>query len=279
MNAVLAVAAKEFRDGLRNRWVLSITVIFALLAVGLAWFGPAASGTVGFAPLATTIVSLASLAVFLIPLIALMLGYDTVVGEAEKGTLLLLLAYPVSRLQLLGGKFLGHGAILAVSTAIGFGAAGLLIAALTHQLASPTLWGEFGFFILTAILLGWVFAAIACLISVSVAEKAKAAGVALVVWFAAVIIFDLGLLGFLVATRGAVGEAGRLVLPYLLLLNPTDVFRVANLIGFAPARTYAGLATVVAGDTLSPATLVAALAVWAAGVFGLAAWRFQRREA
>ncbi len=278
MTALFAVAAKEIRDGLRNRWVVAIALIFAFLAIGLAWFGPAVSGTVGFAPLATTIVSLSSLAVFLIPLIALMLGYDTVVGEDESGTLTLLLTYPISRLQLLGGKFLGHAAILALSTVLGFGAAGLLIAALTQQLDSAALWREFGFFILTATLLGWVFAAMACLISVSVTEKAKAAGLALVVWFGAVIVFDLALLGLLVATRGAVGELGRVVLPYLLRLNPADVFRVANLVGFAPARSYAGLANVVAADTLSPAVLVAVLAGWAALTFALAAWRFQRRN-
>ena len=36
MHAILIVANKEFHDGLRNRWVISISVIFALLATGLA---------------------------------------------------------------------------------------------------------------------------------------------------------------------------------------------------------------------------------------------------
>jgi Cu-processing system permease protein len=77
--------------------------------MGLAWFGAAASGEVGFTRISTTIVSLASLAVFLIPLIALMLAYDSIVGEDEQGTLLLLMTYPLSRTGLLAGKFLGHG--------------------------------------------------------------------------------------------------------------------------------------------------------------------------
>ena len=62
MNAILIVANKEFRDGLRNRWVLSITLMFVFLALGLAYFGASASGTVGFTSLATTIISLSSLA-------------------------------------------------------------------------------------------------------------------------------------------------------------------------------------------------------------------------
>ena len=127
MQAIVAIAVKELSDGLRNRWVLAITLIFAVLAMSLSYFGAAASGALGFAGLATTIVSLASLAVFLIPLIALFLAYDSIVGEEEQGTLLLLLTYPLSRTQLLIGKFLGHGAILAISTALGFGLAGAMI--------------------------------------------------------------------------------------------------------------------------------------------------------
>ena len=41
------------------------------------------------------VVSLSSLTIFLVPLIALLLSHDAIVGEAERGTLLLLLSYPV----------------------------------------------------------------------------------------------------------------------------------------------------------------------------------------
>ncbi len=272
------IAMKEFRDGLRNRWVVAITAVFALLAVGLAYFGPAASGIVGFASLATTIVSLASLAVFLIPLIALLLAYDTVVGEQEQGTLLLLFSYPVGRTELLLGKFLGHALIMAVATIVGFGFAALLIAVFTHELGSAELWSEFGYFIVSATLLGWVFIAFAYVISVSVVEKSTAAGLALAVWFVSVIVFDLGLLGVLVATRGAVGTLGREVFPYLLLLNPSDVFRVANLVGFEPARNYAGLAAIATGGALSVWTLSLVLVAWVAAPLGVAVWRFRKKE-
>ena len=56
MKAMFIVAAKEFQDGLRNRWVLAITVILAVLAMGIAYFGAAASGGLGFTSLATTLV-------------------------------------------------------------------------------------------------------------------------------------------------------------------------------------------------------------------------------
>lgn len=278
MNVIFAIARKEFKDGIRNRWIIAITLVFALLAMGLAYFGPAASGTAGFVSLTATIVSLASLAVFLIPLIALMLAYDSIVGEREQGTLLLLLSYPISRAQLLIGKFMGHGIILALSTLIGFGSAGILIAIFTHQLDNIQLWKEFGFFILSASLLGWVFIAFSYLISVSTSEKSKAAGIALVVWFFFVIVFDLGLLGILVATRGAVGDLGREIFPYLLLLNPTDVFRVANLMGFTSARAYVGLTTIADRSALSPGFLIISLTAWVLLPLGLALWRFRKQE-
>ena len=83
MNQIWNIAHKEFKDGLRNRWMLFITLLFALLAIGISWFGAAAAGQVGFTNLPATIASLASLATFLMPLIALLLAYDAIVGEEE----------------------------------------------------------------------------------------------------------------------------------------------------------------------------------------------------
>ncbi len=274
MGIILVIAGKEFRDGLRNRWVVAISVILAVFALGIAYVGSAAAGTVGFTSLDTTIVSLSSLAIFVIPLIALLLAYDTVVGEDAQGTLLLLLSYPITRVQIITGKLLGHGLVLATSTAVGFGVAGALIAVASGNFVDPNLWAAFAYFIVTAILLGWVFIAIAILISVLSAEKARAAGAAFVVWFLFVLVFDLGLLGLLVATEGSVGAN---VFPYLLLLNPTDVFRLANLTGFEAAQAYSGLASVAARGVLAPGSLLMVMVAWAVVPFVLAAWLFRHR--
>lgn len=275
MKAILIVAGKEFRDGLRNRWVLAITLVFGLLALGLAYFGAAASGTVGFTSLATTIVSLSSLAIFLIPLIALLLAYDSIVGEEEQGTLLLLLTYPLNRSQLLAGKFAGQAAILAVSTLLGFGLAGALIALLTNQLDSAALWQALGFFMLSATLLGWVFVALAQLISVLAGEKSRAAGLALICWFWFVLVFDLLLLGILVM---GTGQGHGEWLANLMLLNPTDLFRLANLTGFEAARNYTGLTALAREGWFTPGRLLLILGLWVLAPLALAAWRFRSRQ-
>lgn len=274
MNAILIIAGKEFRDGLRNRWVLAIALVLAFLAVGIAWFGAAASGGLGFTSLATTLVSLATLAVFLIPLIALLLAYDAVVGEQEAGTLLLLLTYPISRTQLLLGKFLGHGLILGVATALGYGVAGAVIAVAAEGVPLTELATGMGLLIGSSILLGWVFIAFAYLISVWVTEKARAAGLALVVWFLFVLVFDLGLLALLVSVK-----QGGDWLPWLLLLNPIECFRLINLAGFEAARDYSGLTSIAEGGAFRPSVVTAILVAWVLVPLGLALLRFRHRAA
>jgi Cu-processing system permease protein len=273
MKSIFTVAKKEFRDGLRNRWVLSICVIFAVLAVGIAYFGAAAAGKVGFTSLSTTIVSLASLAVFIIPLIALMLAYDGIVGEDESGTLLLLMTYPLTRWQLLLGKMIGQGAVMAFSTTVGFGSSALMIGAFSADISWQELLGPYSVFILSAVLLGWVFIAIAYVISASVSEKSKAAGIALIVWFVFVLVFDLGLLGVLVTTQGDVNAT---LFPYLLLLNPTDIFRLVNISYFAE-QNLSGLMAIAQQTDFNLQSLLLGMLVWLFLPMGLAMHIFNRR--
>ncbi|NYS60122.1 ABC transporter permease [Vreelandella salicampi] len=274
MNAVMTIAGKEFCDGLRNRWVLAIALVLAALAVGIAWFGAAASGGLGFTSLATTLTSLSTLAVFLIPLIALLLAYDAVVGEQEAGTLLLLLTYPLSRTSFLLGKFLGHGLILGVATILGFGIAGVVVALGAEGVDKAELASGMGLLILSSVLLGWVFIAFAYLISVWVTEKARAAGLALVVWFLFVLVFDLGLLALLVSVK-----QGGDWLPWLLLLNPTECFRLINLAGFEAAGSISGVTSIAQGGAFRPAILIPILLAWILVPLGLAILRFRHRPA
>jgi len=275
MKAVWIVAVKEFRDGLRNRWIVAITLIFCLLAVGLAYFGAAASGAVGFTSLPATIISLASLGVIIIPLIALLLAYDAIVGEDENGTLLLLLTYPLERGQLLLGKFLGHGGILAAATVLGFGAAALVISLVSARAAWQEVALAFAQFMVSAILLGWVFVAFAYLISVFSHEKSRAAGLALLTWFGLVLVFDLLLLGMLVITEGQLQPA---LLPYLLLLNPADVFRLTNLSGASAGNVYGGVLAMGQEVGFSVATLLGVQLLWVIIPLVVAVQVFKRRK-
>jgi len=257
MSPIFAVALKEFQDGLRNRWFISITLIFAVLSVGLSYYGAAASGDTGTVSLSSTIASLSSLAVFLIPLIALLLSYDSFVGEQESGTLLLLLTYPLSKVQLLLGKFLGQGSIIALATLLGFGSAALL---LSVQNDFATVMPAFGLFILTATLLGLAFISIAYVISLAVNEKSKAAGIALLVWFFFVLVFDLALLALLVGTETGLSQS---LLVNTMMLNPADIFRLINLAALDSADVN-GVLSVAINSSQSVTSLLLLMLAWIA---------------
>ncbi len=271
MRQILTVANKEFHDGLRNRWLVSITLIFALLSIGLTYFGAAASGEVGITSLSTTVASLASLAVFLIPLIALLLSYDSFVGEQESGTLLLLLTYPLSKSQLLIGKFIGQGGIIALATLLGFGASAIL---LYFQSGDVEIISAFALFITSAILLGLSFTAISYLISLSVSEKSKAAGFALITWFLFALAFDLALLALLVGVEDGVSQQG---LTQLMMLNPTDIFRLVNLSGLDSSDVNGALAVAI-NASLSQVQLISMLIAWVVLPLSLAIFIFKKKK-
>lgn len=274
MKQIWNIARKELSDGLRNRWLLAISLLFAVLAVGIAWLGAAASGQVGFTSIPATIASLASLAAFLMPLIALLLAYDAIVGEDEGGTLMLLLTYPLGRGQLLLGKFVGHGLILALATLIGFGGAALAIVVLVPDVEPGVLLWAFGRFMLSSTLLGWVFLALAYVLSSKASEKSSAAGLALGVWFVFVLVFDLLLLAVLVLSQGRFNPD---LLPWLLLLNPTDLYRLINLSGFEASGNAVGVLSLGSDLPVPGSVLWLCLLLWVGLSLLLAYWLFRRR--
>src|SRR5690606_31634092 len=238
MNAIWTIARKELSDSFRNRWLVAISLVFATLALGIAWFGAAASGQVGYASTPATIASLASLGIFLIPLIALLLAYDAIVGEEEGGTLLLLMTYPLSKSQLLLGKFMGHGLTLALATLIGFGVAGVAIALLVEDVAIGALAVAMGRFIGSTILLGWGFIALAYLVSRPRSQKPGAAGMALAIWFALALICDPMRRSTLVASEGKLNPE---IPPWLLIRSPTDRYRLRSIVAFGDSSQLSGV--------------------------------------
>ena len=275
MRNVLLIAGKEIQESLRNRWVLATTLLLAALALTLTLLGSAPTGSVGVRPLDVVIVSLSSLTVFLLPLIALLISHDAIVGEIERGTMLLLLSYPVGRWQVLLGKFAGHLAVLAFATVLGYGVAALVLAATGTDIDADSL-AAFALMVVSSILLGAVFIAIGYLISALVRERATAAGIAIGVWLAFVVLYDMGLLGLLVVDQGRTISAS--ALNVLLLANPTDVYRMLNLAGTTSVSAFAGMAALGNAMTVARPVLVAALLIWMLLPLALAAHAFSRRE-
>lgn len=273
MNAMLTIAGQEIRDGLRNRWILALTLVLAGFALSLTFVGSAPTGQVDASPLLITVVSLSSLTIFLLPLIGLMLSFDTVVGESERGTLLLLLAYPVSRWQVLTGKFLGHVAILAFATVVGYGAAGA-VAAYRGAVDAAAL-QAFAAMVGSSIVLGAAFLALGYVVSTTVRERATAAGIAIGIWLLFVLVYDMALLGILVAGANTISGTA---FHALLLANPADAYRLFNLTGFDNVALLSGTVGMMGEAKISPLLLLAAQLAWVAVPLAIALAVFQRKE-
>jgi Cu-processing system permease protein len=271
MRAIGILAWKEIRDGLRNRWVLATIVMLTALALLLSLVGSAPTGTVRVSALAVTVASLSSLTVYLVPLIALMLAYDALVGEFERGTMLLLLTYPVARWQVVAGKFLGHMAILTAAILIGYGGAGLVVELVAggdpeSRVAYLAMMGG-------AIGLSAVFVALGYLLSALARERAMAAGLAVALWLVVVVLYDLALLGLLLTDTDQSMSQGLVAL--LMLLNPTDAYRLLSLAGSEAVRITLGLTE---GDSLGTALPLVSLGLWLLVPLLATTALFQRRD-
>lgn len=265
---VYHLAAKEFRDRLRNRWVLAVALVFAVFSLVIAYAGGAQQGTVGLRSLEFTVTSLVSLVIYLVPLIALLLGFDAVVGERERGSLDLLLSHPITRSELLLGKYLGLSAALALAMLLGLAVVGVM---LVVQFGQRALFHYSGF-VISTLLMGLSFLSLAVLVSVIARDRTRASGAAIVLWFLFVLVFDLVLLGVLVATAGHYGGE---IFPWLLLLNPTDVFRIMNVFSTEDVRSAYGLVSVVPPMLSNLGLLTTVMFGWIAVPLAIANWRFR----
>jgi len=274
MRRTLLIATAEIREGMRNRWILGATSVLTLFAMSLAVLGTAPIGEIKAGAPAVITVSLASLSVYVVPLLALMLSFDAIGAEAERGTLLLLLTYPLTRRQVLLGKFLGHFVILAQAVLTGFGAAALYIVFSTETVIGD--WTVYGAMLGSTLLLGAVFLSLGYLLSVIVRSPATALNAALGLWLALAVFYDFLILGLILAEDGDL--IGGKLIGALLHANPVDVYRIFNLGGSGAAAFVSGMAGVSGFDATSPALLLGIMAAWVAVPLWAAIVLFERRE-
>lgn len=270
MNRILTTAGAEFRIAGRNRWVAIAAAMMALFALVLSAAGSAPSGTLGADRLSVIVVSLTSLSVYLVPLVALLMSFDAIAGEIERGTLPLILTYPTSRMELLLGKFLAHLAVLAIALCIGYGlAAG---AALILDGGSRAGLPALARLVWSSLLLGSAFLGVGYALSALARRPSGAAGLAIGLWLVVVVLYDLGLLAAVVADNG--GAFTRLVFPLALLANPADAFRLFNLA--ASEATAAASGVTGAARSVPAWQSLLSILLWPAVTLALATAVFRR---
>ncbi|PTW60544.1 Cu-processing system permease protein [Breoghania corrubedonensis] len=266
LSRVFAVTGQEIRIGLRNRWILLSALILAAFSLALALLGSAPAGTLGVDRMTITVASLATLSVYLVPLIALLLAFDAVSGEIDRGTLLLIFSCPISRGEFLAGKALGHLFVLSLALVVGYGATAALLFALGSGSAQSLM--DFARLVATSALLGFAFLTLGYLLSALSRQTSTAAALAIGVWLVMVVLYDLALLGILVADTS--NTFAGMVLPWAILANPADAFRLFNLAALGASDLVGGMAGI--SDTLPfpPEAALLSLLVFAAVMLTLA---------
>lgn len=276
MPRILVLAIKEVRDGYRNRWIILMTLVLATLALVLSLLGSAPVGTTNISPLAVTVVSLSSLSIFFIPLIALLLSYDSIVGEEERGTLTLLLAHPISRPAITVGKFLGQFSILSFVIVVGYGAAVLALSFGGDIAVGQMQWPIFLRLLYSSVLLGAVFLALGMLLSICTKDRGTAAACAIGLWLLFVVLFDMALLGVLSSTGSSFISDG--AVKWIMLSNPADAYRMFNLTGSPDTALLSGMSGLREDQGVGNAALLGLLVAWVVVPLSVACVVFQRRS-
>ncbi len=198
---IAAIIKKEYRDTIRNRWLIIISAIFFILSIIVSYFGVSGEGEIGFHSIEDTVIALISLASFLVPIIAIMLGHGSIIKEREKGSLSILLSYPLTRTEVFIGKYIALSMVLLTTIFIGFGGAGLVIALGSSWSVN---WLSYFLFLIATFMAGMIFIGFSMVISVVTRKRSTAIGGAVFIWFFFTMIIGFLLLGIYAATGGDV---------------------------------------------------------------------------
>lgn len=274
MKAILILAGKELKDGLRNRWILSIFLLLGSFALLLLLVSSAPGGTVKESSLNIGVVNLTSLTVYLLPLIALMLTFDALIGEFDRGTMLLLLTYPLARWQIVMGKFLGHLLILMIAIVLGYGGAALISLLITD--GSSTGWENYLLMMTSSLMLGAVFLVVGYLVSILARERAAAIGLAIGVWLFFVVLYDLALLGVLLVDKEQIISQD--LFSFLMMSNPTDLYRIFNMSAVTNNQEISHIVGAISTNSLNLTVVLSVFLSWLLIPFMAVIGLFQRRE-
>ncbi|HKB86265.1 MAG TPA: ABC transporter permease subunit [Ignavibacteriaceae bacterium] len=218
IKTISLIAQKEILFSLRNKWFLIYTIIFAILSLGLSLIGLSGLENYGVSGFGRTTASLINMIILFVPLMGLTLGAMSIAYERERGTLLYILAQPVSYLEVIMGKFFGLGVSILVSLVLGFGLSGLIIGV---KGGTADLQGYMLFIMLT-FLLANVNLAIGMFISGYFRKYDTALGVSIFVWLFFVIFSDLGVIGTSFLVNLNINQVF-----LLTIFNPIQVFKLS----------------------------------------------------
>jgi ABC-type transport system involved in multi-copper enzyme maturation permease subunit len=283
--AILTIARLTIREAARRRLLLALAIL-TLVVIGLTGWGfqhlanlSNADGTpipAGELRLATSQVLVLVEFMFsgVLALSAVVTASPSISSEVESGVALSMLARPVSRYQIVLGKWLGFAALILVYVAATT-AIELVVVNLTSNYVPP------GPVPLAAYLIGEGIVVMSLALLLSTWLSGMTAGVvALVLFFVAWIGGIAGAIGE-VFGNVAISNAGTIS----QLILPTDALWRGSVYELEPVlyRDVLGATTERAGNPFfvqSPPSVAFLLwtVCWVLGIVGLAVWNYRRKE-
>lgn len=206
------VLSAELRNVVRSRWVIGYVLLLLAGTELLVRFGGTGE---------RALLSLFNVVLLLLPLVSVVFGVLYVHNARE--FIELLLAQPVGRGSLYAGLFAGVALPLVGAFLLGVGLPLLAAGGEAAYLA------RCGLLLGAGALLTLAFTALAVAVAVRFDDRARALGLALLVWLACALLYD----GFVLLVASAFADYP-LETPLLVLvfLNPVDLARVALLMSF-----------------------------------------------
>jgi len=238
--SIYTISKKEFMDNIRNKWIIAMIIIFLLLTILSSYLaGGQSGGEDSFGGMEDTVVTLLSISTLLIPIIAIMLGYSTISGEAESGSLSIVLSYPIKRIEVLLGKLFGLSAVLIFSNIIGFGVGGVIIALSVGSSEGLS----FLLFIFLTSLLGVVYLSLSICISSICKKRVTSIAGGLLIFFWAM-IFGMIIFGLLLASGISLEQFLTPGFEYpdwlftAVFFSPGDLYQVTVMKGFGLSQAF-----------------------------------------
>jgi len=266
------VAHRELREAVGSRWFALYTIAFAALGLGVSYVSAAGSGGIGLSGFGRTAAGLINIVLLVVPLMALTAGAGAIASDRERGMLSYLLAQPVSRAEVLLGKYVGLAGALLASLCLGLGACAAILA-WKGQATEPRsiLW-------LAGLSFGLALAmlSVGVLVSTLARKASVAVGTCIFLWLAFVFVSDLGLMAGTLAFKLRIET-----LFGLSLLNPLQVVKMWSLHAVDATLDVLGPAGLYATEELGarlPWVFAGAMAAWVLAPLAVSLAVFARRS-
>lgn len=218
-----AIARLDLAEVLRSRWLAVSAAAYALLAIVLIAVGEREAPLLGFTGSSRVLFSLGHALVLVLPMIALTATAPAIGRARDDGSLELLFSQPLARGPYLAAITLVRVTAIIAPVALLF--VGVAVwGALAH--AQPIPWAYLVRVVGVDAALAWAFAGIGVLISVSARHPVRTITYIVIVWAAAVVLVDAGLVGVLLRWR-----LDPHVVFALAAANPVEEARLALLSG------------------------------------------------